>query len=348
MYRFQWLKLIIIWVIIHLFSVLALAEEIEFIMGNDERPMVLIPGGTFVMGDNKQEEDERPAHAVYLSKYYIDQYEVTVADYQKFISETNKEIPKHGGGIIPILNQIPLFFKESDAWLIYNKDLVLSSGGFRNFIRSMDYDPIKWTSGNEDEEPAYLSKKDAEYVISVHPDYRMEKSEDLWVFNVNPDYPIFSVNWYQANEYCRYYGKRLPTEAEWEFAARGGSPDAFYPWGNEDPTGKSIFKPKDIIRTRPEIVGSLQPNGYQLYDMAGNVWEWIADWYEADYYQQTYKEGQKIVNPYNNAKTGQKVIRGGGWTSEAEDLRITNRNRLALKKNKLNVGFRCALSYSRR
>lgn len=323
---------------------LNLAQEVAPAYGNDDRPMVLIEGNFFMMGNNAI-EDEAPRHRVLLSGYYIDQYEISILDYQLYIKETNKEIPKHGAGVIPILNKVPLFYKEPDLFQLRKGKLLLSAGGFRTFFESMNYNPYKWSSGNTDDEPAYVSGKDVEFVLTLHPDYQAEAANDVWLFNVNPDYPIIGVTWHQALDYCRYYSKRLPTEAEWEYAARGGLSKGKYPWGAAPPTSKAAFKTPDITRTRPEAIGSFPPNGYGLYDMAGNVWEWVADWYSDIYYHDTHREGQQVLNPYNNkVASGDKVIRGGGWTSVAEDLRVTNRNRRSPNKPKLNIGFRCALT----
>ncbi len=311
--------------------------------GDDDRPMVLLEGGTFIMGNNEH-DDETPEHPVLLTDFYIDQFEVTVADYQRFIAETKKEIPKHGAGIIPLLNQVPLFYKEPDLFQIQIDDRLMTTGEFRDLIDSVRYRPFNWASGNPDEEPAYLSAKDAEFVQSLHPDYLVLEADDLWIFNVNPEYPIIAITWYQALDYCRHYGKRLPTEAEWEYAARGGLESGIYPWGDEEPVGRAVFKTEEVTRTRPEPVGSFPPNGYGLYDMSGNVWEWVADWYNELFYHATTSPGQKVKNPYANEKTGVKVIRGGGWTSVEEDLRVTNRNRMNPEKHKLNIGFRCGIS----
>lgn len=323
--------------------------------GEDGRPMVLIQSNTFTMGSGEREEtpffsfgskvsDEAPAHPVLLSAFYIDQFEVSVYDYQQYIAQTNKAIPKHGAGIIPLLNKVPLFYKEQGLFQVQIEGRLMTTGEFRQLAESLNFTPYNWTSGNADEEPAYLSGRDVEFVLTIHPDYQVENADDVWVFNVNPDYPVVSVTWLQAFEYCRYYGKRLPSEAEWEYAARGGMTSELYPWGDEPPAGKAVFRTAEALRSRPEAIGSFSPNGYGLYDMSGNVWEWVADWYSAEYYQVSFQEGKKVFNPYNNNVSSEKVIRGGGWTSLAEDLRVTNRNRQAPNKAKLNIGFRCAVS----
>ncbi|MBF0279398.1 MAG: SUMF1/EgtB/PvdO family nonheme iron enzyme [SAR324 cluster bacterium] len=343
MQNFTTLKLLILIALGSSFPWTGYSADVESVYGKDDRPMVLIEGNSFIMG-NSGIEDETPPHRVLLSDYYMDQYEVSILDYQLYIKETKKEIPKHGAGIIPILNKVPLFYKEPDLFQLRKGELLFSAGGFRTLTESMNYKPYKWASGNADDEPAYVSAKDVEFVLTLHPDYLAEPAKDVWLFNVNPEYPIVAVTWQQSMDYCRHYGKRLPTEAEWEYAARGGNKKGKYPWGDESPVGKATFKTSDVTRTRPEAIGSFPPNGFGLYDMAGNVWEWVADWYSETYYIETYRENQQVLNPYNNVVSGDKVLRGGGWTSVAEDLRVSNRNHRSPDKPKLNIGFRCALT----
>ncbi len=159
------------------------------------------------------------------------------------------------------------------------------------------------------------------------------------------DLPVTNVNWYAAMAYCHSVRKRLPTEAEWEYAARGGLADAEFPWGNDpaDPKlanyGKSGFG-------KPVKVGSYEPNGYGLYDMAGNVWEFTADeWgkYSAANASDPLA-GPNIFSTLDfDLITTRRVIRGGSWGGSPINLRVAYRDSHPPNGSQPFVGFRCVL-----
>ncbi|MDR2578547.1 MAG: formylglycine-generating enzyme family protein [Chitinispirillales bacterium] len=142
--------------------------------------------------------------------------------------------------------------------------------------------------------------------------------------------PVVCVTWQQARAYCASVGMRLPTEAEWEYAALGGARMVKYSWGNDAPSGSRCA----LSRLHP--VGSFAPNGYGLYDMTGNAWEWTADFYAADHY-----ETSESVNPRGPSAGYYRVIRGGGWYSGPSELRIQNRHWFSAPSAEVSVGFRC-------
>ncbi|MFC1482011.1 formylglycine-generating enzyme family protein [Candidatus Neomarinimicrobiota bacterium] len=151
-----------------------------------------------------------------------------------------------------------------------------------------------------------------------------------------PDHPVVGVSWNDAVAYAEWAGKRLPTEAEWEYAARGSLSGKNYHGGNDIDTTLANFSWKGITRgTLP--VGSYAPNGYGLYDMVGNVVEWVADYYQQDYYK---KSPRKLPTGPKNGKF--RVIRGGGWHSGPSCCQVHFRNALPGNWLDINVGFRCA------
>jgi formylglycine-generating enzyme required for sulfatase activity len=162
-------------------------------------------------------------------------------------------------------------------------------------------------------------------------------------------HPVYNVSWFDAAKYCAARGRRLPTEAEWERAARCGVEDLDYPWGNEyidasAPPDARTATPGAGRRahsgssTGPVAVGSFPPNPLGLYDMSGNLWEWTADWYDLHYYSES-----PVEHPEGPATGLYKVIRGGSWADAETRLgTVYYRNFTAPATAQPTIGFRCA------
>ncbi|MDQ3819013.1 MAG: formylglycine-generating enzyme family protein [Acidobacteriota bacterium] len=256
--------------------------------------MVLIRGGKFVMGTDDGMPYEAPAHEVSVKSFWIDEHEVTVADFARFVAATGYKTDA-----------------EKFGW----------SGVFN--LKKGEWERVDGANWRHPEGP---------------------KSNAL------PDEPVCQVSWGDAQAYAKWANKRLPTEAEWEFAARGGLVGKKYSWGDDlRPNGKPVanwwqgnFPEKNtgedgFIGRAP--VESFPPNGYGLYDMTGNVWEWCADWYADDYYRKAAGN-----NPAGPESGEERVIKGGSYLCAENfctNYRVAARSHATPDSGLNNLGFRC-------
>lgn len=230
-----------------------------FVAAKDGASLVLVPGGSFPMGFEGGEADEKPVHEVTLSPYFMELAPVTLGRYRRFAEETGRRVPPQA---------------DPDA---------------------------------------------------------------------TDEHPVVNVTWTDARDYADWAGRRLPTEAEWELAARGTAAQP-YPWGQDPPTGTD----RANVRGDEDGFEATSPVGhfaagaspYGLHDMAGNVWEWVGDRYGERYYASSPAE-----DPPGPERGAQRCLRGGSFTSSPASARSSNRYFRAPSSGNRNVGFRTAASF---
>ena len=317
--------------------------EITFNGDTSTTGMVLIKGSDFMMGgDNSQaDKDEYPKHKVILSDFYLDAHEVTNAQFKAFVDATGYvTTAEQKPNWEDLKKQLPPNTPKPDESQLIASSLVFTPPN--NAVDLNDYSQWwTWTPGANWRQPKGLGSNIDEM----------------------DNYPVIHISWDDAMAYCKWTGKRLPTEAEWEFAARGGLKNNIYPWGNQhisegtpkanswegnfpnENTKKDGFEGLAPIKSFP-------PNAYGLYDMAGNVWEWCNDWYRNDYYQ-AVNTPEGVKNPQGPADsydpdepfTPKKVARGGSFMcndSYCSGYRVARRMKTSYDSGLSNMGFRCA------
>jgi formylglycine-generating enzyme required for sulfatase activity len=224
-----------------------------------EPNLVLIPAGWFLMGSEAGQENERPAHRVWVDAFHLATRQVTNAGYAHFLHATRSHAP-------------PL-----------------------------------WDDPN---------------------------------FN-HPEQPVVAVSWFEAMKYCEWLGGitgrkyRLPTEAQWERAARGGVEGKLFPWGDDSP--QSLPNYAERWKTGPEPVARSAANGFGLYDVCQNVHEWCSDWYQADYYANSPER-----NPRGPETGERRASRGGSWRHHIKVTRCAARSSIPPEFQYADYGFRVA------
>jgi formylglycine-generating enzyme required for sulfatase activity len=252
---------------------------------DDEKPgrvkinYIPVQGGSFLMGNEKGETDEKPVHQVKLNDYKISRTEVT-----------------------------------TDQFIVFLNAIKCNSDG--SFTDS-EYGKVDYIN---------IASSAIEYNGT---DFVFKGNS----YAATADCPAFYVTWHGANAFCKWAGGRLPSEAEWEFAARGGINSQRFTYSGSNIVGDVAWLYNNSDYTKP--VGTNKANELGIYDMSGNVWEWCSDWYNS------YSEAAQ-TNPTGPTSGSEKVFRGGGWFNLAYFCRVSTRARQQPNLSSNGIGFRVA------
>jgi formylglycine-generating enzyme required for sulfatase activity len=296
--------------------------------------MVWVPGGRFTMGSDSHHASaaERPPHEVHVDGFFMGARPVTNADFRAFVQATGYvTIAERPVDAEQILRQVPPGTAPPSPEMLVPGSLVFTPAG--HVTNLQDWSQWwRWTPG----------------ASWRHPDGPGSSIDG------KDTHPVVQVAWDDAIAYAAWKGARLPTEAEWEFAARGGLARAEYAWGDAalDPDHPQAHIYQGTFPTRPagtKPVGALAPNGYGLYDMSGNVWEWTADWFRPDAYARDGARGI-VRNPTGpegpDTRPGAmaaRVLRGGSFLcsdSYCRGYRVSARSSAAPDSGASHIGFR--------
>ncbi len=310
--------------------------------------MVWVPGGEFSMGCDDPRScpcggpdamrDARPIHRVYVDAFWMDRTEVRNEQFARFVQAT---------GYVTIAEQTPRAEEFPGA---PPENLVAGSTVFTPTPGPVPVDNhYRWWR--------YVKGANWRHPLGPESDIRGKEA-----------YPVVHIAYDDAMAYCQWAGKRLPTEAEWEFAARGGLSGKVYPWGDDlRPQGKwaaNTYQGRFPVRNgdigEDGFVGiapaaQFPPNGYGLCDVAGNVWEWCSDWYRPDYYQTLAKTGKLARNPQGpdepldpaEPTEPKRVHRGGSFLCTDQyctRYMVGSRGKGEVKTASNHLGFRCVMT----